>query len=100
MINFDAPDTTQFEPDIRRAIHILKDSGCSEIFLFGSLATGHIRADSDLDLAVRGCPPGQYFHILGQLLFELDHSVDLVNLDAPDAFTDRLQKEGALVRIG
>ncbi len=92
-------DLVQFEPDLRRAINILKTSGCSEVFVFGSLTDGRIRADSDLDLAVRGCPPGQFFHVLGQLLLELDHSVDLVNLDTSDAFADRLQKEGALVRV-
>ncbi|MBI5305113.1 MAG: nucleotidyltransferase domain-containing protein [Chloroflexi bacterium] len=89
----------QLEPDIRRAINILKTSGCAEVFLFGSAARGNVRPDSDLDLAVRGCPPGQFFHILGQLLIELEHPVDLVNLDSSDAFANRLQEEGALVRI-
>lgn len=93
-------DSLELEPDIRRAINILKTSGCSEVFVFGSLATRQMHSGSDIDLAVRGCPPGQFFHVLGQLLIELDHPVDLVNLDAPDAFAERLQREGALVRVG
>jgi predicted nucleotidyltransferase len=93
-------DSTILASDIRRAIQILKAAGCAEVFVFGSAITGHIRPDSDLDLAVRGCPQGEFFYLLGQLLLELDRPVDLVNLDTPDAFADRLQKEGALVRIG
>ncbi len=89
-----------FERDVHRATKILRDAGCTEIFLFGSAATGKPRAESDLDLAVRGCPRGEFFHLLGSLLIELDHSVDLVNLDAKDAFARRLEAEGALVRVG
>ena len=100
MMNENLIHAQQLEPDIHRAINILKTSGCSEIFLFGSAVRGNVRPDSDLDLAIRGCPPGQFFHILGRLLIELDHPVDLVNLDSSDAFSNRLQGEGALVRIG
>jgi predicted nucleotidyltransferase len=89
-----------FQEDIRQAIRILKEGGCSEIYLFGSGATGKVRVGSDIDLAVRGCPQGRFFHLLGRLLWELDHSVDLVDLDAQDAFAQYLQKEGELLRIG
>jgi len=37
---------------------------------------------------------------LGKLLLELDHSVDLVNLDRQDAFARYLEKEGELLQIG
>jgi len=88
------------QEDIHRAVRILKDEGCSEIFLFGSGVTGKIREDSDIDLAIRGCPRSRFFNLLGRLIMELDHQVDLVNLDFQSPFTDYLQKEGALVRIG
>jgi predicted nucleotidyltransferase len=96
-------DTTlpkAFEQDITRAVKILKEYGCSEIFVFGSATTGMVREDSDLDLAVRGCPSGEFFHLVGELLFQLDHPVDLVDLDTQDPFAEHLQKEGALVRVG
>ncbi len=89
-----------FREDITRAIKILKEEGCSEIFLFGSVAEGKNREGSDIDLAIRGCPQGHFFHLLGRLLWELDHPVDLVNLDTQDAFVQYLQKEGMLVRVG
>ncbi|AZR74513.1 hypothetical protein BBF96_14635 [Anoxybacter fermentans] len=89
----------RYRRDIKRAIKILKEEGCTEIFLFGSLVEGDIREDSDIDLAIRGCPPDKYFHILGKLLLELDHSVDLVNLDREDAFAKHLEREGSLVYV-
>ncbi|MBI3537842.1 MAG: nucleotidyltransferase domain-containing protein [Chloroflexi bacterium] len=89
-----------FEKDVDRAIKILRGAGCSEIYLFGSIVAGKTRADSDLDLAIRGCPRGEFFHLLGSLLLELDHSVDLIDLDKPDPFARYLEREDALVRIG
>jgi predicted nucleotidyltransferase len=88
------------QKNIHRAVEILKSAGCTDIYLFGSLATGDARSESDVDLAVRGCPKGKFFRLLGQLLFELDYPVDLVNLDSRDAFARYLEREGELLQIG
>lgn len=88
-----------FREDIRRAVEILKGGGCSEVHVFGSAITGGVRDRSDIDLAIRGCPKGSFFRLLGSLLWELGHPVDLVNLDSEDAFAQYLQKEEVLVRI-
>ena len=45
-------------------------------------------------------PQGRFFHLPGRLLWELDHPVDLVDLDGQDAFAQYLQEEGELLRIG
>lgn len=58
----------QYQTNITRAVEILKQGGCTEVFLFGSLASGNFNPRSDIDLAVRGCPPGNFFHLLGQLI--------------------------------
>jgi len=71
-----------------------------EIFLFGSAAAGKVRDGSDIDLAVRGCPQDHFFQLLGNLLLELDHPVDLVDLDTQDDFVQYLQREGVLLRVG
>lgn len=89
-----------YKRDIDRAIEILKNAGCSNIYLFGSLAAGEYKNRSDIDLAIRGCPKGKFFQLLGKLLFELKYSVDLVNLDHQDAFARYLEKEGELIQIG
>jgi predicted nucleotidyltransferase len=91
------PDT--FQEDIRRAVEILKAAGCTDIFLFGSLAQERAGTSSDLDLAIRGCPPGNFFPVWGKLLMTLDHLVDLVDLDSPDPFARYLEEEEELVQI-
>ena len=91
------PET--YQKDVRRAAEILQVAGCTDIFLFGSLATGETRDKSDIDLAVRGCPKGKFFHLLGRLLLELDYPVDLVNLDKQDTLARYLAKEGELLQI-
>ncbi len=88
-----------FRKDIDRAVQILKEAGCTEVYLFGSVASGEIHAKSDIDLAVRGCPPDRFFHTLGRLMIELNHSVDLVDLDEPGIFVRYLLDSGELVRI-
>jgi predicted nucleotidyltransferase len=86
--------------DIHRAVEILRGGGCSQVFLFGSLASGGATWSSDIDIAVRGCPTGTFFHLLGKLMLELDHQVDLVSLDYQDGFARHLEEEGELYRIG
>ena len=68
-----------FRQDMKKAIETLSAAGCSEIYLFGSAASGELTTESDIDLAVRGCPPGKFFELHGQLLRELSRSVDLIN---------------------
>jgi predicted nucleotidyltransferase len=89
-----------YQKDVHRAVEILKEAGCTHVFLLGSLAGGAIRDGSDIDLATRGCPKGRLFHLLGKLLLELDHPVDLVNLDRQDAFARYLEEEGELLQVG
>ncbi|SDM49692.1 nucleotidyltransferase family protein [Halarsenatibacter silvermanii] len=89
----------EYKNDINKAIEILKDAGCEEIYLFGSLARGEDRKNADIDLAIRGCPEGVYFSLIGKLIIELEHSVDLVNLDKANDFAELLEDEGELVHV-
>jgi len=89
-----------YQRDIRRAVEILRGAGCTHVYLFGSLVSGEVREGSDIDLAVRGCPKGSFFAVLGRLLLELDHPVDLVSLDSEDPFARYLEQEGELRLIG
>lgn len=89
-----------FRADLEAARRILTDFGCSEAYLFGSLATGKPSPTSDIDLAIRGCPGGKFFKLLGRLTAELDHPVDLVNLDHRDLFSRFLEDHGELRTLG
>jgi predicted nucleotidyltransferase len=53
-----------FEHDIERAKTILQEEGCAQVFLFGSASRGEVHADSDIDLAVSGCPRGHFFSLI------------------------------------
>jgi len=88
-----------YRSDVQRAVEILKSAGCSQVYLFGSTAVGEQRIGSDIDIAVRGCPPGRFYHLLGNLLLELDHPVDLIDLDSQDPIVQHLTLKGALVEI-
>jgi predicted nucleotidyltransferase len=89
-----------YQRDIRRAVSILKEAGCTCVFLFGPLTTARVGGKSDIDLAVRGCPKGKFFHLLGRLLMELEHPVDLVDLDRQHAFARYLEEQGELLQVG
>lgn len=88
-----------YRKNIGLAVEILKGVGCSEIFLFGSLAENNIREGSDIDIAVRGCPKNKFFYVLGKLLRKLDYPVDLVDLDENDAFSCFLIEQGDMIQI-
>lgn len=89
----------EYREDIDKAVRILKAEGCKEVYLFGSLVEGRFNESSDIDLAIKGCPKGKFFKILGKLLLELNHSVDLINLDRKNDFAQYIEKEGVLVYV-
>ena len=90
----------EYRADVNRAVEICKAEGCREVYVFGSVATGQHRPRSDLDIGVRGCPTGRFYHLLGRLMDELTHPVDLVDLDLETRVTEFLKQEGQLVHVG
>jgi predicted nucleotidyltransferase len=92
------PETIQ--PDVEQAVAILKEGGCRAVYLFGSAARGDFTEDSDLDLAVEGCPAGAFFSLYGKLMMTLRRPVDLVDLDTKDdPFIAYLLTQGGLYRM-
>ena len=89
----------KYQIDINNAIKILSESGCKEIFLFGSLVNGNFTNKSDIDIAVNGIKANEYFKILGKLIFSLNNSVDLVDLDENSRFVKFLLKKEELIRV-
>ena len=90
----------EYRSDVARAVNICKAEGCRDVFIFGSVAAGRNRPRSDLDIAVRGCPPESFYHLLGRLMDELTHPVDLVDLDLETRVAEFLEQEGQLVHVG
>ena len=81
-------------------VAVLKRSGAKTVYLFGSAAKGSLRDDSDLDLAVSGLPPENFFKALSAASRLLDRPVHLIDLDEVTPFTRYLIEEGELQRVG
>jgi predicted nucleotidyltransferase len=58
-----------------------------------------MRADSDIDLAVSGLPPENFFRAMGEAGDLLPWPLDLVDLDENTPFTRYLKEENELVRV-
>ncbi len=99
----DAMDLSGIDPtyraDLETAVRYLLSKGCSEVYLFGSIGAGIGRDGSDIDIAVRGLRPEQFFRVYGELLTRLRHEVDLVDLDLQSDFARLLEETGSLRRV-
>jgi predicted nucleotidyltransferase len=91
---------SKYRQDIESAADLLKDEGCEAVFLFGSLVTGKIRDDSDIDIGVKGLPKGKFLKLFSQLYFDFENKIDLVDFDANSDFYSMLNKIGEVVEIG
>lgn len=96
-------DTPEFSAthaaDLERAVQILREEGCREVYLFGSVATGDAGAGSDIDLGIRDYPRERFFHIYGRLMIELEHQTDLVDFGHQAALFSLLSEIGEVRRI-
>jgi predicted nucleotidyltransferase len=52
----------KYRKDIELATDLLKNEGCKNIYLFGSLITGKIHENSDIDIGIKGLPKGSAWH--------------------------------------
>ena len=91
------PDS--FRADIERAIGILKKYGCSEIYIFGSLTNNDFNDESDIDIAIKGIKPELFFRAYSDLMFELEHSVDFINMETQKRFINFLTEIKEIVRV-
>ena len=100
MDNYGASEMADTDEDLKRdietAARILKEEGAKEVYLFGSAATGKLRPESDIDLAVRGLPPERFFPAMSAVVFAISVPFDLVDLDERNPFTEYLEAHGEL----
>ncbi len=66
------------------------------VLLFGSSVSSSGRA-RDIDIAVEGIAPGDFFRYYGELMFELSKPVDVIDLSKKTQFTELVRKEGVPV---
>jgi len=90
----------EIKKDIETATNILKQAGCTEIYLFGSFADGSYNKNSDIDIAVKGLPKSQFFKLGGRLMMELTHKFDLIDIDNENSrFAKHILRKGGLLRV-
>ncbi|MCL2281733.1 MAG: nucleotidyltransferase domain-containing protein [Fibromonadales bacterium] len=89
----------KYQEDIRKATDLLKEEGCS-VFLFGSMVTGKIHNDSDIDIGISGLQPKKFFRVYADLDKKMSNKIDLVDFDMQKDFYNLLKSLGEVVEIG
>jgi predicted nucleotidyltransferase len=90
----------KYRKDIESATNLLKNEGCLSIFLFGSLVTGKIHDNSDIDIGIKGLPKGKFLDVYSRLYCDIENRIDLVDFDIDSDFYSMLNSIGELVQIG
>ncbi len=61
---------------------ILRKHGATKIILYGSMARGDFREDSDIDLCFEGIPAYDYFRALSECLMHAKRRLNLVDFES------------------
>ena len=84
--------------ELDKLVEILKSHGARRIILFGSWAKKVDNVYSDIDIACEGLASEIFFKVLGEILYSVNRSVDLVDLrDVKATVRSRIEKEGVLL---
>ncbi len=69
-----------FKRELDKIVDISKEFGAKKVFLFGSCVED-IKSVHDIDIAVSGIKPGEFFKYYGKVSMEVEDEVDIVDLD-------------------
>ena len=81
------------EQDKAKIIDIANRYHVREILLFGSSIDENRKA-KDIDLAVAGIAPEDFFNFYGDLLFEVSQPIDLIDLSNNTKFNRLVYRDG------
>jgi predicted nucleotidyltransferase len=90
----------KYQEDIKKAANLLKNEGCKAVYLFGSMVTGKIHENSDIDIGIKGLPPKRFFRVYANLDKNLSNRVDLVDFDLHREFYKLLDSLGEVAELG
>ncbi len=89
------------QSDLLKAQNILTRNGATRIILYGSMARGDFKPESDIDLCVSGLEGINYFRAVGECLKEIDSHVSIVPLENIwGYFRQRVLQEGKVIYEG
>lgn len=89
---------SEIDHKLQQIINYLKESGCSKILLFGSLAENDFTDHSDIDIAVTGMSPAEFLKAVSLLPYIIQHKVDIIDLnDLPDYYRKEIESNSIVL---
>ncbi|MCI5145355.1 MAG: nucleotidyltransferase domain-containing protein [Candidatus Electrothrix sp. AR3] len=84
--------------DLNQVLSILKKYNTEKILIYGSVARGDYKDESDLDICVEGLASKYFFTALGECIMSCEHSVSVTDLSATSGyFRERILREGRVI---
>ena len=84
--------------DIEKIKSILLNYGALKIILYGSLARGNYRTDSDIDICVEGISDNNYFRAVAECLMKTERRVSILDFqNTRGYFRERILEEGKVI---
>ncbi|HAO20431.1 MAG TPA: hypothetical protein DCQ37_08130 [Desulfobacteraceae bacterium] len=84
--------------DLSKILCILKRYDVAKVSLYGSVARGDYKDDSDLDICIEGLRDDNFFIALAECLMASDHSVSITDFkNTFGYFRERILKEGKII---
>ena len=84
--------------DIEKIESILLRYGAAKIILYGSLARGDYKADSDIDICYEGISDESYFCAVAECLMKIQRRVSILDFKSIKGYLkERILNEGKLV---
>ena len=84
------------EKDKQRVFEISKKYHVQRVLLFGSSLRDDQTA-ADIDLAIEGIRPEDFFGYYGELMLALSKPVDLIDLEGDSQFKRLIRREGTVL---
>ncbi len=84
------------EADRKTIVEVSARYNAKRVLLFGS-CTDPGKKNRDIDIAVDGVPPRDFFSFYGDLILALSKPVDVVDLTVASKFTELIRQEGVLL---
>ncbi len=84
------------EKDKETIRRISKKYHAKRVLLFGS-SIDPVRESHDIDIAIEGVAPEDFFRYYGDLMLRLSKPVDLIDLSESSKFVELILQEGVLL---
>jgi len=68
------------ERELKKITHISKEFGAKKVLLFGSCLED-VESARDIDIAVSGIKPREFFKFYGKVSMAVENEVDIIDLD-------------------